>query len=160
LNQIWYNVMVKTIKKRFLEKVKKTKSCWLWSGANRGNGYGAFKLNGKTLSAHRVSYELFIGVLPENMLVCHKCDNPSCVNPEHLFVGTPLDNNIDMWKKGRWVSGAKTKYDRDYIISQHGVKDCFKVAEELGCSWSLVCYVWRKNGLSGRLWSNGNKRSV
>lgn len=139
--------------------------CWIFTGGKDRNGYGQVHSakSAKELGvtrAHQMSYKVFKGDIPKGYFVCHKCDNPPCINPEHLFVGTALDNNKDMWEKGRWKNGVKPKYDHDYIVSQHGIKDCFQVAEELGCSWGLVCHVWRNNGLSGRLWSYGNKRSI
>lgn len=79
--------------------------CWLWTGAVTGAGYGAFMFNGRMAeSAHRASYVLHKGKIDEEMLVCHKCDNKLCVNPDHLFLGTYLDNTRDMIKKGRRVS--------------------------------------------------------
>lgn len=86
---------------RFQNKVKKTKYCWLWTSYLDKCGYGHFKLNQKTEQAHRVSYRLYVGEIPEGMCVCHKCDTPDCVNPNHLFIGTQLDNVEDREKKGR-----------------------------------------------------------
>ena len=75
--------------------------CWVWM-ANRGlKGYGYTCDNGKTRTAHRTSYDTFVGPIPEGMHVLHRCDNPPCVNPEHLFLGSNTDNNNDKVAKGR-----------------------------------------------------------
>ncbi len=90
---------------RFFSKVEKTESCWNWIAAIRGkSGYGAFRLNGKTQSAHRVSYVLHKGEIPEDLLICHSCDNRRCVNPNHLFICTYYENMQDCKNKGRIVT--------------------------------------------------------
>lgn len=90
---------------RFISKVIKSEDCWSWTGSTYRFGYGHFrrKINGKWVmyKAHRYSYEYFIGEIPSRALVCHKCDNPSCVNPKHLFTGSHKDNSDDMYRKGR-----------------------------------------------------------
>lgn len=79
--------------------------CWLWVGSVDGDGYGFISpyINGERirLRAHRASYEVFVGEIPDGMFVCHKCDVPGCVNPDHLFAGSALDNTRDMIQKGR-----------------------------------------------------------
>lgn len=75
--------------------------CWEWTRSLDKFGYGVLYLNSKAYKAHRISYEVHFGVFSNELLICHKCDNPKCVNPEHLFLGTQKDNMIDMAKKGR-----------------------------------------------------------
>lgn len=89
---------------RFWSKVDKTGDCWVWTAGTRGRGshrYGAIRINGKNRSAHRVSWELTNGPIPGGLVVCHHCDNPPCVRPDHLFLGTVQDNALDRDRKGR-----------------------------------------------------------
>lgn len=90
---------------RFLAKVHKTDTCWLWTGSMRGYGYGKMKVNGEEIAAHRVSYANAFGPFDESLFVCHHCDVPSCVNPAHLFLGTHDDNMRDCKEKGRQKTG-------------------------------------------------------
>lgn len=86
----------------FYSKVNKTESCWLWTGGIfKGYGYGQFAVKRHPQKAHRVSWVLNCGAIPEDKKVLHTCDNPLCVNPKHLFLGTQLDNARDMVNKGR-----------------------------------------------------------
>ena len=86
---------------RFLNKVKKTDSCWIWTSGRNNKGYGWFWDGEKIDGSHRFSYRYYNGTIGEHLCVCHKCDNPSCVNPEHLFVATQSDNLKDMYEKNR-----------------------------------------------------------
>ena len=94
---------------RFWEKVWRTSSCWIWLGSRDNGGYGTFHFKGKLVRAHRFSWELINGPIPNNKLILHKCDNPPCINPNHLYVGDYKDNMRDAQLRGRHVGkGRKT----------------------------------------------------
>jgi HNH endonuclease len=116
-----------TVVQRFWSCVDKTDTCWLWTGTTRDTfGYGALSVNSAFIMAHRLSYELHVGPIPNGLFVLHRCDVPPCVRPDHLFLGTQLDNIRDMIQKNRQHyaqgdnNGARTRPDRLARGSRHG----------------------------------------
>lgn len=103
------------INDQFWPYIEKTKKCWLWQGTKTSGGYGIIGRRGEKIYAHRLSYELHYGKIPQDGHILHKCDNPSCVNPDHLFLGTPLTNTHDAIKKGRKPGGCLTDEDVEEI---------------------------------------------
>ena len=97
----------KTNLDRFEEKVVRTKKCWKWIGIKNFHGYGSIWNGERMALAHRLSYVLFVGEIPDGMCVLHKCDNPECTKPDHLWIGTKKDNSEDMVAKGRSVVGSR-----------------------------------------------------
>jgi hypothetical protein len=87
------------------------KECHNWTGLKNKRGYGKIRFKNKHYRAHRLSYEVFMGAIADGLYVCHTCDNPSCVNPKHLFLGTDMDNKKDMVKKNR--------QNNQYTIKDH-----------------------------------------
>ncbi len=100
-------VLLEEAKERFFSNIEKTSSCWVWKGVQiKGYGVIFFK---KSIKAHRFSFLIHHGELKNEMLICHKCDNPICVNPDHLYQGTPKDNHNDMVKRGRFKPRGKSQ---------------------------------------------------
>ncbi len=145
-----------TLEDRFWPKVIKTDGCWLWNGAKLPSGYGHLniRINGswKTIYAHRLSWILNYGDIPAGMDVLHHCDNPPCVNPLHLFIGTMADNirDRDAKHRGVWLSGDKshsTKISdeqireiRNYIpIRKRGCNK--RLAIRFGTSKEYICNI-------------------
>lgn len=126
---------------RFWRRVKKSDGCWEWQGCRANGGYGRFGvLAERIVYAHRFSYELHYGALPPGAMVCHHCDNPPCVRPDHLFAGDDSANVRDMVSKGRLRSfnGSKTQcvnghpFDSENTLRRadgfRGCRTCRKLA--------------------------------
>jgi hypothetical protein len=126
----------RTLSERFWEKVDKQADdgCWLWTGALDGHGYGQIYLDGAKGLAHRVAWELVLGVIPDGMCVCHNCpggDNPLCVRPAHLFLDTHLGNLQDAARKGRVQSGSLHYRKRNPALITRGVSTgCAKLTDD------------------------------
>ena len=142
--------------------------CWLWIGNSNGR-YGQIRTDNKNVSAHRLSWQLFKGDIPLGKQVLHRCDTPSCVNPEHLFLGTPSDNTRDSMKKGRYFrpygerSGAAKLTEKqveeirgliaagirqDEIAKQFGVNKSRITSIKKGTSWK---HTHRNNDYAGEV---------
>lgn len=139
-------------------------SCWAWNGVMHHRGYGVLTHRKKWMLAHRAAYAVYNGPIPSGRLVCHSCDNPWCVRPDHLFVGTPNDNMQDKVTKGRqsrgdthgraikqkrksWPSGLahhNTKLDQvlhAQIAARRGLEPQSKTAKEFGVSQTRVSQI-------------------
>lgn len=141
------------VSQRFWAKVHKTDECWFWTGYIRDDGYGNFPLR-KTVvhRAHRIAYAIGVGPIPAGMVVCHRCDTRACVRPDHLFLGTQLDNIADRNAKNRQAKGiahpAAKLTDDDVVeirrryavgsVSQH------ELAAEYGINNAGICRIVRR----------------
>ena len=144
------------VDERFWDKVRKTESCWIWTGATNGEtGYG--KLSRRSIAsypilAHRYSWFLAHGVMPSKC-VCHRCDNPICVRPEHLFIGTHHDNLDDMKNKGRSNRGSKHGMSK---LTEHDVEEIRKSPKPINQLSSMygVCRGAIEHILARRRWKH------
>lgn len=126
------HLKIETLAERFLKYVEKTESCWIWTGYFGTTGYGQFSVRNRCRKAHRVSYELFKGKLQKGLLVCHSCDNPKCVNPDHLWTGTPSDNMKDKVQKGR----ANVPFGSAHSKSILSEKQVLEIREKYTRGWA------------------------
>ena len=148
---------------RFMSKVDKTGSCWLWTACVGNHGYGCFSLNNKTKTAHKLAYVQYTGEVPEGLFVLHECDNRKCVNPDHLFLGTNQDNVDDMLNKNRSLKGSdhsQAKLNNNQVLgiiklSQHiprkELADIYKVGVRVigdilnGVTWTHLTNIKYKS---------------
>lgn len=155
---------------RFWEKVDKTGECWIWSASKNSKGYGQIShwVDGKRIvrRAHRVAFELAYGPIPEmpgshGACVLHRCDNPSCVNPSHLFIGTNAENVRDMDRKGRRKFSVKLGSDHpNSILNEAIVREIARLHYDEGVSQTAlskkfgVCISTINHIFTGRLWAH------
>lgn len=144
-----------SVEDNFWQHVQKTDSCWIWIGTVTQSGHGVIvsRKLGKRTGAHRISWELHYGSIPEGIVVCHNCpggDNPSCVNPEHLFLGTQSDNMADAKNKKRAPRGSHhhaSKFDESQIQLiydlSHAGKSHREIAKELGVTHMTIGRILR-----------------
>ncbi len=155
--------------RRFFAKIQKTSSCWLWQGTTNGTaGYGSFRVGSmkdgsrRKILAHRFSYKLHKNQIPEKLIVCHSCDNPLCVNPEHLFLGTHKDNMQDCCSKGRISKGEhrpkskltnqQVEYIRKVFTLRHSKFGGAALARRFGVCHQLIHRIVR-----GKTWKQAPK---
>ena len=123
--------------------------CWEWTGRKHTFGYGMISVSSKEIRVHRLMYELWVGPIPDGYVICHKCDNPACCNPGHLFAGTQAQNLSDMWAKGRGRSPIRrNSKNPNCKISDEAVREIralaslgvpnSKIARQFGCSSTHV----------------------
>lgn len=149
----------KAIEARFWAKVNKTESCWIWTAGKYINGYGQFMIGtGHPIRAHIFSYIQAKGGVPKGLCVLHKCDNPACVNPEHLFAGTNKRNTQDCIEKGRFCKGSKSPRAvlTEELVSSLREEYKTSTAKQLVAKYNLnINTVWSAvNSSSNRNWKH------
>lgn len=143
---------------RFESQINKIEgSCWLWTGEIATHGGGVLRIGGQILSAYRISYEIYMGEIPKDMCVCHTCDVRSCVNPEHLWIGTHAENMADAAKKNRMHPGeqsAQSKLKNEQVIEivnlyKTGNYSQQQIAEMFGVEHTIISGI-----ITGKNWKH------
>lgn len=152
------------IEQRFWSKVLKSDGCWEWKANKHIFGYGLIfdEVGKKPKTAHRVSWEIHQGSIPKGLCVLHKCDNPSCVRPDHLFLGTHQENMIDKTRKGRVPKGSLNKSSKINEKQAFEIKVIYalggismkKLGNQYGVSSNVVCRI-----VNSKLWTHATKNS-
>jgi hypothetical protein len=148
IDRLWANV------------AKRESGCWEWTGWATSKGYGVMQMGrNKRMRAHRLSWVIANGLIADGQMVCHRCDNPRCVNPSHLFVGTAQDNNSDMAKKGRLVRSFGERNGAN-VISAEVARSIYldgrehrRIALEFGVSKALVAAIKQR-----KIWAHATER--
>ena len=156
---------IDTLKYRFLDHVVQQGDCYVWTGTTRKNGYGHFAIQGRIYLSHRISYLLFRDNIPPGLCVLHRCDNPQCITPKHLFLGTLKDNVYDCIAKGRARRGHKTIYGEKHANAKlsNAVVELIRkyrregwtlkeISELCHVSMSLISMI-----INGKRWKHLNK---
>lgn len=144
------------IEDRFWKRVVIDGDCWLWQGGKNEKGYGQVRWMGRNQQAHRLAYILAHGPIPAGMVVCHRCDRPGCINPAHLFLGTPAINSYDMVSKGRAARGERAPQAtiteptaREILIRSQRGESIGTLAKAYGVGRSTVQHI-----RAGRTWKH------
>jgi len=156
----WAGVDRKPLDVRFWERVdvRGEDECWPWVGSVVERGYGVLFIQGEdSVLAHRYSWTIHNGLIPDGLFVCHHCDNPPCVNPQHLFLGTNLDNIQDMVRKGRHTIGernARAKLTSDQVLRVRELYSSGKYTQEELADMFKVCVSNVYQIVTGKIWKH------
>lgn len=126
----------------FWQKVDKSGSCWVWTAWKNAQGYGMFNEGPVKWKAHRLSFTLLVGPIPAAVCVLHHCDNPACVNPQHLYLGDRADNARDTSARKRWFNSRKThcaqghEFSQDNTFVQDGARRCRRCYSMAHAKWA------------------------